>query len=161
MKYKENGTKNLRHIWSVLCSSSVLDQDTNNLSLNNVVEQLNVDISEEDLRKKEAEKSEGFAVNVQLQLVTRIAKKIQNKSMVVNLKFDILNPESKVVGSMTTGDIAMKKELKNLRFRNNIPTLPIDKDGVYTIAVLLKEAGESQFTEVDRVPLDVIVKIKK
>jgi len=157
MTYKENGTKNLKHIWSVLCSSSVLDQDTNNLSLNNLVEQVSIKLSKEDMEKKKKEKTKGFAVPIQLQVVTRIMKRVQDSSLAFELKLDLVNPEGKIVNSMKPVNIALKKGLKNIRVRNNIPVLFVDKEGEYTIIVSIKEAGESKFTEVDRVPLDIII----
>jgi hypothetical protein len=32
----------VEHIWTVLCSHAVVDKDTNNVSLHNVIEQVNV-----------------------------------------------------------------------------------------------------------------------
>ncbi len=157
MKYKENGTKNLKHIWSVLCSSSIVDQDTNNLSLNSLIEQISIKISKEDVEKKETEKSKGFAVNIPLQVVTRIMKKVPESSLSFKLKLDLLNPDGQIIDSMKPIDITLKKELKNLRVRNNISTLLVDKEGTYTIVISLKETGEVKFTEVDRLPLDVVI----
>jgi hypothetical protein len=157
MTYKENGTKNLKHIWSVLCSSSVLDQDTNNLSLNNLVEQVSIKLSKEDIEKKKKEKTKGFAVPIQLQVVTRIMKMVKESSLAFELKLDLVNPDGEIVNSMKPVNIALKKGLKNIRVRNNIPVLFVDKEGEYMIIVSIKEAGESKFTEVDRVPLDVVI----
>ncbi len=157
MTYKENGTKNLKHIWSVLCGSSVLDQDTNNLTLNNLIEQVSIKLSKEDVEKKEKEKTKGFAVPVQMQVVVRIMKTAQDVNLAFELKLDLINPSGEIVNSMNPINIALKKGLKNVRVRNNIPVLFVDKEGEYIIVVSIKEAGESKFTEVDRVPLDVKV----
>jgi len=34
----------IKHVWSILCEKSILDQETNNVSITNAIEQLNLSL---------------------------------------------------------------------------------------------------------------------
>lgn len=155
MKYQEIGTKNLRHAWSILCTSSTLDQETNNLSLNNLIEQLNVNIGKEDAKKKSEDGSQGYMIPVQLEVITRVIKRDPQMNLAFEIKIDLLDPSNKVLASHSPGTIGLKNGVKNMRIRSRLPGFPVTAPGTYTLSVQLKEAGESEYTEVDRLPLDV------
>lgn len=160
MKYNTNGTKNLRHVWSVLCSSSVLDADSNNLSLNNLVEKLTFHVTKEvELEKKKAGAT-GYLMSVQLELVTRFYK-ITEEAVAFEIKMDVINAKGKLMGSVNPNNFGIKSGIKNMRIRTKLNQLPTDEQGGdYTLSILVKEAGESEFTEVDQIPLEIVLDYK-
>lgn len=157
MEFKEVGTKNIRYIWSVLCNSSMLDSETQNLTINNIVEQITISIPKEMVERKGAEKSNGYVVPAPLHIVTRVKKILQNQDVSFDIKFEEINPEGKTLNSTSSARFDIKKPFKTFRVRTNYTPLLIDKSGEYTIRVLLKESTESDFIEVDRIPLEVNV----
>ena len=46
---KEN--KKIKHLWSLICTSSSVDKTSNNISLFNIIEQLNTTITKDDMVK--------------------------------------------------------------------------------------------------------------
>ena len=157
MEYREIGTKNLRHIWSVLCSNSVLNADNNNLNLNNLVERLTFPIKAEMKKSKEASKATGYMMSVELEVVSRF-KKETDEAMAFEIKFDFVNSQGAIIASLPPNKFGIQKEIKSMRIRSKINAIPVDQSGEFTIVVLIKEAGQSQFTEVDRIPLDIVLK---
>src|SRR3989344_4716824 len=157
MEYREIGTKNIRHLWSVLCSSSVLSADTNNLSLNNLIERITIPISKEQSNQRNDKAAKGYIIPIEFEVVSRFLK-TTDQALALELKFDIVNPQGAILVSLPPNNFGIQKGIKNLRLRTKITPLPVDQSGEFTIVVLIKEAGESQFSEVDRIPLEVILK---
>lgn len=142
----------------MLCTSSVLDADNNNLTLNNLIEQINVSISNEDLARKQAENSRGYVVPIQVEITSRL-RKLREEVLAFDLKFEFLNPKKEIIVSLPPTSYGIKKEVKNIRIRSKISPLPFDQNGEYTFAVYLKESGDSDFVKVDEIPLEVNLKI--
>ncbi len=155
MEFRENGTQNVRHVWSVLCNSSILDAETQNLTINNVLENFGINIAKELVEKKNADKTSGYAVQANLHIVSKLMKKISNKDIDLELKYQEVDPDGKVLHTVPVQRIEFKKQYKNLRLRTNFAPLLVNQSGDYYIRVLLKELDESDFIEVDRIPFDV------
>ncbi|MDR3570841.1 MAG: hypothetical protein P4L81_01425 [Candidatus Pacebacteria bacterium] len=154
MNFKEIGTKNLRHLFSVLCSSSVLSADTNNLSLNNLIEKFTVQITKEMLEQKRLENANGYAFPFEFEIISRFSKKIDDP-VAFEIKYEFVNPKGNTIAELPPNNFGIQKGIKSIRIRSKFSPLPVDDSGEYTIVVLIKEAGEEGFTEVDRIPLEI------
>jgi Tfp pilus assembly protein PilX len=107
------------------------------------------------VEKRNTEKTNGYAIPVQLHIVTKVKKNSSDKDLSLDIKFEEVNPEGKTVNSSSAARFEIKKQFKTFRVRVNYTPLLIDKSGEYTIRVLIKESDENNFTEVDRIPLEV------
>lgn len=157
-KFQEVGTKNIRHIWSVLCGSSIVDQDTNNMTLNNLIEEVTVTVGKEQVEAKEKNKTRGYAIPAQMWLVTRFMRKSQS-ALSFDIRFELLNPKGEVLSTLNQSAVEVKKGITNLRIRTMISPLLVDMEGGYTIQVSIRDSVEPNFIVVDRVPL--LVKINE
>ncbi len=155
MEFKEIGTKNLRHVWSLLCSSSVTDQTTNNMSVTNLIEQLNVKVDKEHVEGKQREGTQGYIIATQMEVVSRFMKKTPQNALAFEMKIDFIDPDNKVVAQYPATTFGLKAGVKNVRMRTLIPQLPVTRTGAYCFRVQVKESGDSDYVEVDRIPLDV------
>jgi|GEM_PF-4253576 hypothetical protein len=155
MSYKENGTENVRYIWSILSNSSTIDTDTQNLTINNVVDSFNIDIGKEMVEKRNIEKTMGYAIPVQLHIVTKLQKKGSEKDIGIELKYEEVDPSGNMLSSSNSHKIDFKRQFKYIRWRTIFTPLLVNEGGDYFIRVLLKETGDQDFTEVDMIPLTI------
>src|SRR3990172_3519864 len=132
----------IEHIWSVLCSRSVIDSETNNVSIQDVIEQITIN----------AEPTEDGFLPFPLELITlwgrkeidRPARGIERVSFVTPSGKHTIISESKI-------DLS-KAERHRQRVR--FPGLPIGEAGRHYFRVEFKENGD-QYREVAAVPLTV------
>lgn len=152
-------SKNIKHVWSMLCQSSVIDQQTNNISLQNVLEQIQVNISSkaaEDFKKQNPTIEKGLPVtfNAQIASLWRSLNPKVTPSADVEIEF-----------FDGIGDSLQKIEFKlvfeegkgRMRSMINVPGLVITDTGLYLFKIKVKEEGESAFTEAGEIPLEIIV----
>jgi hypothetical protein len=155
MEFRENGTKNVRHVWSILSASSILDSETQNLTINNVLDDISINIGKELVEKKSADKTSGYAIPANMHIVTKLTKKVPNKDIGVEIKYEEIDPNGVVLTSSVPHKIDFKKQYKNLRWRTNFTPLLVNQSGQYHIRVSIRESDDSEFMEVDRIPLEV------
>ncbi|OGE88206.1 MAG: hypothetical protein A2760_02705 [Candidatus Doudnabacteria bacterium RIFCSPHIGHO2_01_FULL_50_67] len=146
---------NLQHIWTILCSSSSIDQSTNNISLYNIIEQIAV--------KKPPMDNPGptpSAVNIQVELITLWKKMLEGTSVEGEQKVDFIDPEDTVLHSHTS-KIFIPEKLRRLRSRNKISGLKFTIDGEYAFRVSVREGVEQEFRVVFELPLQVLIDSQK
>lgn len=143
----------LQHIWSVLCSSSVTDSETNMMSLHNIVEQLNIENPPQVVNPNGS--SELNVTNLSLELVNFFERdeKSMNKEETVDLTLDFIDPHGKAVN---TGKypVPFKKGFKRMRYLIKIPGLKINGAGEYHFKL------QANGKEVASIPLDVKFQVK-
>jgi hypothetical protein len=157
MKSTSNKVINLE--WAVLCSSALLDKDTNNLSLINVIEGLKF----EGIRSKESgvfNHEDGEAIPINLVFVARFRKLLkpeENISAVIEI--EILDPKSKKMGGFSY-EMNMNSGVKNFRLRTGINGLKVTTSGMYEFVVRAKTKHETKYKKLGTVPLDLELSIK-
>jgi len=148
----------INHEWSILCSQSIVDTDTNNLSLINLIEQLKLNINLNEGKK--FDENEGVIFPLNMVLVSRFHKitteEIESKC---DVKIDFVSPDNKVLGSYEQ-EIVMAKDVRNIRMRFGITALKFTKTGLYNFVVNCKQKEENTYTSIGNVPLDVFLEAK-
>lgn len=133
----------MRHVWSVLCQSSTVDRETNTLSLNQVIE--GIEISEIP------EEQEG--ISLQAHLVS------------LWVRSDIEEGEQGEVRTLIEtagGDIhegppaeVDLREHRRFRTRQQLQGLPVDELGIYEFRVQFREDSTNDWTDAAWVPLEI------
>lgn len=142
----------MQHIWSVLCRTSQIDIDTNNLSISNVFEQLVVTLDQKDSEKK----IESVNIPIEYEVVSLWVKETQEKKIKAEIMLDIVDPHGKILKSFTQiGE--MPETMKRLRTRFRIQGLGLTTSGIYKFIVKIKEEDKKDFRVVSEVPLEVIL----
>lgn len=138
----------MTHIWSVLCSESVVDIASNNVSLFQVLEQIYLQVE----KKKDGEELT-VPVPFPFEWVTLWARLNKNKPMVGIAKDTILNP---------AGDVISEKEYKvdlsqygRTRFRRKVSGLPVKASGQYKFITYIKNEKRNTWKVVSSVPIDI------
>jgi hypothetical protein len=156
----KNILETIEHVWSVVCATSITDKETNNLSLINVVENLNIQIkTNPDMEKNRAELG-WYSTPIVLQTVSRFHRKESGVDTSFDFQLVVRDPQGSILGKAAGGTIAFPKDLKSLRTAVKINGFPVTTNGTYTIILGVKDVGESQYVDVAQVPIDVALKVE-
>lgn len=143
----------IKHIWSVLCQKSSVDQQSNNVSLFDVFEALEVGIKPAT-NIKTSDNPE-FNIPIQYQIVSlwTINDAKNNEGEV---RITLINPDGKEK-ILVSSDLRFLADKRRLRSINQIQGLPVNKSGDYHFIVELKQ--EEKFQKVADLPLEVKLNI--
>lgn len=151
----KNELKNIRHIWTVLCRDSVIDQQTNNLSLNNVLEELKV--GKKDLSGKHIIPERGEAIPFNFQVISLWKRLGENtKELLIDGELEVIDPEGKSLVKVPY-QIKLEKGKERLRSILNFQGFKITTPGEYIFKTRVKDTSGQNFVEVGEVYL--VVKI--
>ncbi len=150
---------NIKHAWSVLTQSSVIDQTSNNLSMQNIIEQLQVNISEKAsaaFKLEHPEIGNVLPVNFPMQIISLWRSINPNVIPFGDVEIDVFD---------NIGDLVQKINFKlqfeagkgRMRTLITIPAVNITDTGLYLFKVKLKEDEQDLFTEVAEIPFEVLV----
>jgi hypothetical protein len=157
---KENKQKYIKHIWSILCQSSVTDALTNTMSLFNAVEQFTVTITPPkdptELKKFEEDSKKIFAVQTSLEIVTLWQKLVEKKNIDGDVEVELVDPKGAVL-MKTNYSLHFPEDKKRMRYRMAITAIKVTVSGEYTFKIKLREPEQTAFVEVVDIPLDVII----
>lgn len=140
----------VKHIWSVLCRRSLVDRETNNISLTEVFEQLGVNVS----AKQDGKFPDTVNVPLEFELVSMWHREVPQKHIRAAAKVEIINPEGKIVKDLDE-KIEMPPTMRRLRTILKIVGFTVEMSGNYIFRVKFKEEGQNGYVEVAEIPLEV------
>lgn len=147
----------IKHIWSVLCKESVIDQADNNVSIHGVLEQLSIVLTPINNSGKLPEKL-GIPMNYEIVSLWQRSKEIE--SIKGDIEYILLDPNNKEL-LKNTQSMEIPKTSRRFRSRMKIIGMPLSKEGDYTFQVKVKEEGTDNFTLVSELPLEVKINLEK
>ena len=138
----------IEHVWTVLCSRSVIDVETNNVSIQDVIEQISINAEP---------KPDGF-LPFPLELITLWERQESNKPAEGTERITFVTPSGKsnVVYEAKIDLSAAERHRHKVKF----PGLPLSEAGRYYFEVEAKE-GDGDYHEVAAIPLSVIFQPQK
>jgi hypothetical protein len=133
----------IEHIWTVLCSQSIYDSETNNVTLVGILEQLNFP------------KDVPFPISLplQLDLVSLWSRSPKNKPTQGIVRLTFINPSNEKENPITLPIDLSKSERHRSRFR--IVGLPIKRAGYHSFIVEFQEKGRSTWERAAQIPLSI------
>ncbi len=133
----------IEHVWTVLCSRSVIDIETNNVSIQDVIEQISINAEP---------KSDGF-LPFPLELITLWERKESDKPVEGTERVTFVTPSgiSKVVFDAKIDLSAVERRRNKVKF----PGLPLSETGRYYFKIEIRE-NDNEWHEVASIPLTVI-----
>jgi len=134
----------IRHVWTVLCSRALIDRDSNNMSIHNVLEQLNI----------VAQPQPDLALNLHFEIISLWVRERADTPAHGLSRVTLIDP-----GGATTPVSELKIDLSSTeRVRHRVLSqgLPVGMAGRYEFLVELQEDGRSDWREVALVPLTVV-----
>ena len=151
--------KKISHIWSIICTNSMTDQKTNNISLFNLVEKYSIVISKEEAKNIKDKKK--LIIPFNQEVVSRFIKNVKNTSVIFDMKIDIITPSERVIENKEFKTINFDKKFNNMRISNKISNIPVEESGLYNFIVKIKEVGETKFIKVGIIPIEIDIKFEK
>lgn len=148
---------NIKHIWSVLCEKSVINQDDNNISIHGVLEELSVSLTPENETGKLPEK---FGIPISYEIVSMWQRNKNVESWKAEIKYIFVDSENEELLS-STQIIEIPKTSRRHRSRMKITGMPLSKEGDYTFQVKIKEEGADTFRLVAELPLEIKINFQK
>jgi hypothetical protein len=132
------------HVWTVLCSRVVIDKNSNNVSIQNVIEQITIQ------GEPQPEQVIDIAYEV-VSLWTRSDPDVPSRGQ-ARLTFFI--PSGRQAGSVEVElDLS---EYERLRTRRVFQGLPAVEPGRHTWLVELRDEGEDDWQKVASIPIKVV-----
>jgi len=132
------------HVWTVVCSRAVTDRESNNVSLQNVVEQITI----------RGEPIPDAMVPIPLDVVTLWVRANTDIPSRGYTRLIFLSPSGTVIGSLES-EVDLS-EYERYRTRTHFQGLPVTEPGRYTFRVELQNEGESEWHQVALIPLRII-----
>lgn len=147
----------IKHIWSVLCRKSIINQDDNNLSIVDVLEALQVSLKPTKAQNKEQKLEAIIPINYEVvSFYTRDNKekevKFEQELVLINHKRDETNKDVK--------EIIIPTGIKRMRTRVKISGIKVEGSGDYIFQVRIREEGQKLFKIVSEIPLQVDVEVE-
>jgi hypothetical protein len=146
----------IKHIWSVLCRRSIVDSDSNNISLNEIFEQLAVNL---EGKEKEMMGVKQINVPIEFEVVNMWIKEDKEKQTGAELEVDVINPKGVLLKTFPQ-KFEMPSGMKRMRTRLKVMGLVVDQSGDYIFKVRIKEQGNKDFEIVAEIPLEVNISKK-
>lgn len=141
----------IRHIWTVLCKNSVTDRDSNNLSINSVVEQINISKKQSTTAQKKESRG-NLRIPTQLELLTLWSRE-DSEGRNVDAKMQLLDPQGKVMINQEY-QLAFEKGKKRLRFRMRMDGIIVSISGEYSFVISIRE-DKKEYRDKVQIPVDV------
>lgn len=151
-------SKRIKHHWTILCGSSSVDQQTNNLSLFNLIEQLTLNIKREDWEKAMSEGKKGFLARTQLEIITLWEKGELEDEISAEAEIRLIDPKGDVLHKQPY-KFNFTDKIKRHRERLTWNGMKLTQAGIYTFSINIKPSGSDEFEEVETVKLLVNIKI--
>ena|SRR3989344_5054479 len=147
----------MKHIWSVLCLNSIIDKETNNLSIFNILEKLTI---ESDTQKFNLN-GERRIVPIQYELITlwnRGAKNLKEEK--AETRTEMWGPDNKLLQE-TTEQVVIAKEHRATRIVRKFNGFPIiDQQGEYVFKIKIKEGSSSDFKIIAEIPVEIVINLR-
>lgn len=138
----------IKHIWTVLCSRAVFDKDTNNVSLQNVIERLNI----------QAEPIENGVIPIPLHLVSMWTRSDLSVGSKAKVKITLYSPSGHRME--TKGDEVIvevnTQKTENFRSRVLLNGFPSNESGRYWFYVDIQQEDSDEWDRAAEIPVTVV-----
>lgn len=139
-------------VWGLVCSMSSIDQERNNISLFNVIDQINPPqaffIDQEKMNKPII-----FPVSHEVVLNWRrvLDLSIDESEILADFKVNVIDPNGKVLQE-TTAPLYFQKNVKMTRARIAMGGFALTTPGNYVYRVEIKQPHKTNFVKVCEIP---------
>lgn len=135
----------IEHVWTVLCRDSIIDRDSNSVSLFNVLEQITI--------RGEMDRGEPAVAPIEMEVVSLWSRSDYDVPAKGVQRLRLLSPSGETLASGEQEiDLSKHRRFRNrARFRG----LPVQGTGRYTFRVEQKREGEVEWQHVTDVPLEL------
>lgn len=139
----------MKNVWSVVCKNSIIDGETNSLSLLETLDEITVNY------KEEIDWKAVKMLPISFHIVTLWFDENNKKDRKFVLSVDIIDPKGKVLNTFNQDCVIPKNSIR-LRATSKINGFGFTDKGTYLVTVKYKQAGK--FIQVAEIPVSVHLK---
>ena len=133
----------IEHIWTVLCSRSVIDIETNNVSIQDVIEQITIN----------SEPAQDGFLPIPFELITLYIRKESNVLTKGTERVAFITPSGK--SEIVSEGIIDLSSAERFRHRVKFPGLPLKEGGRHYFIIEVKEET-NEWQKVATIPLTIV-----
>lgn len=141
----------IKHIWSVLCKESTIDENSNNISLHDAYEVLEFNLTTEDKNYKASQPVIG-PFDFEVASLFYRDKTTGEESAKAYVR--VLDPKSQELGEFES-TVTFTDGLNRMRNRVKFNSMALTSSGTYVIQIRLKKDSHKEL--VAAIPLDIKV----
>ncbi len=144
----------MKNIWSVITNKTVVDKDSNMISLFDCIEQFNVNID-----KKNTEKNKIKKVSAKFEIVSFWKDDEVKKERRGEFAIELYDPNNKKLNKYENSFL-MPKAMKRLRTIIAFEGFPITTEGEYIFKIKYRKNKGRKYIQVSELPIEVIFSAK-
>ncbi|MFA6297342.1 MAG: hypothetical protein WC629_02150 [Candidatus Paceibacterota bacterium] len=151
----------IKTLWTLLCQNPIIDQQTNQISLFNVLEDIQFDIK--GFKKEDVEEGKVSAfkqktmIPYPFALVTEFERNEENlEELHVELKITIIDPLGAIL-SVHTPSVTLEKGKKRMRIITRFEGVEVTRSGTYTYETAIRTKDSDIYQEQGEAKIDVKV----
>lgn len=144
-----------KHIWSVLCQRSVIDQQSNNISLIDVFESLTININIPST-KKDIAKIKDINLPVNYEIVSLWLRENEKKQEELLTRVDFETP-SGIQKVLVEKELILPLDKQRMRDIIRIQGIVVNETGLYKFIVKSKDKDKSAFKTIAELPLEIVI----
>jgi hypothetical protein len=140
----------INHIWTVICSKSIIDRESNNISLSNVLEQINI------TRSAEFEEGKAGLIPINYELVTLWMREREDQPDRIMAKITFIS-SSGPLPPANEFEVDLSQHIRTRTIlRGN--GLPFNEPGIYYFQIEVQKATLGDWEIVAKIPLQILIK---
>lgn len=144
----------ITHIWSVICTGNSVDQATNNISLYNILEQLNIPKEALKIHKEESNKEK--MININFEIVSFWKKKTKDENILAEEQIEIIDPQGKILG-IQKFPFKIPANNQRMRFILSMNGFKMTIPGDYIFQISARDSEKNDFVAVASLPLQIAI----
>jgi len=140
----------MKNIWSIIASRTIIDKESNMLSILDCIEQINVSSKDNTIDKKVIKNIPAKFEIISFWIDEEISKERQGKFMI-----ELYDPNINKINEFQS-TFVMPKKMKRIRTIITFEGLPITTAGEYLFKIKLKNDKKESYKQVSELPLEVL-----
>ena len=151
---------NIQHTWSLVCTQSSIDNESNNVSIHNVIEKVTFNIPKSEFAKAQEAKAQGILLAHQFEILTHFHRKDVSEPEIFFYRVSMVNPKGVTMITNEEMEVRFAQNTKNVRIRSRFNSLPIEEPGDYGFKIEVKSDKEEELKTVYTVPIELALNIE-
>ena len=140
----------INHIWSVICKKSIVDSQTNIISLLEIIEVLDVNV----VLPPNLDPKSNINIPIEFEFVTMWQRDFVNKEENFDTQIVVTDPKGTQLNAIN-GKMNMPINMMRLRSITRISGLGLTDSGNYTLFLKMKQQNDKNYKAVTAIPLEV------
>ncbi len=149
----------IKHIWSVLCQDSTLNQDDNVISLNKIIEELSINLNP-SVQGLVSPLPEKLNLPVNYEIVSMWFKERKEEKVDAVTEVTLVSPDGEELLKAAL-KFSMPENIRRSRSRLKIQGIIVKKSGDYIFKIKVKENDNTEFKLVSEIPLEVKMELQR